>query len=120
MHGKITKITGPVSYHVLLNDGRQRCCHQDQLCLRVFESNPLSESDEEATSMNLSIPFSSSEEAPTLPEVAELDPHSPEEMSDSSKAQGTGVILAIIHKGAEQCQKDIKPDGLETLDHMLF
>ena len=29
LHGKITKITGPVSYHVLLDDGRQRCCHQN-------------------------------------------------------------------------------------------
>ena len=28
--GKITKITGPVSYHMRLDDGRQRC-HQDQL-----------------------------------------------------------------------------------------
>ena len=55
----------------------------------MIESNPLSESDEEATSMDLSIPFSS-EEAPTSPEVAEVDPHSPEEMSDSSEAQGTG------------------------------
>ena len=89
LHGKITKITGPVSYHVLLDDGRQRR-HQDQLHLRVIESNPLSESDEEAISMDLSIPFSSSEEAPTSPDVAEVDPHSPEEMSDSSEAQGTG------------------------------
>ena len=55
----------------------------------MIESNPLSESDEEATSMDLSIPFSSSEEAPTSPEVAEVDLHSPEEMSDISKAQGT-------------------------------
>ena len=90
LRGKITKITGPVSYHVLLDDGRQRRCHQDQLRLGVIEFNPLSESDEEATSMDLSIPFSSSEEAPTSPEVAEVDPHSPEEMSDSSEAQGTG------------------------------
>ena len=75
---------------MLLDDGRQQRCHQDQLHLRVIESNPLSESDEEATSMDLSIPFSSSEEAPTSPEVAEVDPHSPEEMSDSSEAQGTG------------------------------
>ena len=54
----------------------------------MIESNPLSESDEEATSMDLSIPFSSSEEAPTSPEVAEVDPHSPEEMSDSSRSSG--------------------------------
>ena len=45
LRGKITKITGPVSYHVLLDDGRKRCCHQDHLHLRVIESNPLSESD---------------------------------------------------------------------------
>ena len=90
LRGKITKITGPVSYHVLLDDGRQQRCHQDHLCLRVIESNPLSESDEEATSMDLSIPFSSSEEAPTSPEVAEVDPHSPEERSNSSEAQGAG------------------------------
>ena len=55
----------------------------------MIESNSLSESDEEATSMDLSIPFSSSEEALTSPEVAEVDPHSPEEMSDSSEAQRT-------------------------------
>ena len=39
--------------------------------------------------MDLSIPFSSSEEAPTSHEVAEVDPHSPKGMSDSSEAQGT-------------------------------
>ena len=56
----------------------------------MIESNPLSESDEEATSMDLSILFSLNEEAPTSPEVAEVNPHLPEGMSDSSEAQGTG------------------------------
>ena len=86
----------------------------------MIESNPLSESDEEATSMDLSIPFSSSEEAPTSPEVAEVDPHSPEEMSDIAKLRELEIKLAIIHKGAEYRQKDIKTVGLETLDHTLF
>ena len=122
LHGKITKITGPVSYHVLLDDGRQQHCHLDQLRLRVIESNPLSESDEEAIAMDLSIPFSSSEEAPTSPEVAEVDPHSPEEMNDSSEAQGTGD--QACHYPQRILQKDIKPVGLETLIicclHFLF
>ena len=56
----------------------------------MIELNSLSESEEEATSKDLSIPFSSSEEAPTSPEVAEVNSHSPEEMSDNSEAQGTG------------------------------
>ena len=56
----------------------------------MIESNPLNESDEEAISMDLSILFSSNEEEPTAPEVAKVDPHSPEEMSDSSEAQETG------------------------------
>lgn len=35
--GKIVKKTGPVSFHVHLEDGRQRRCHQDHLRLRVVD-----------------------------------------------------------------------------------
>ena len=37
--GKIVKETGPVSFHVQLQDGQQKRCHQDQLRVRVVESD---------------------------------------------------------------------------------
>ena len=36
--GKITKVTGPLSYHVSLSDGRERRCHVDQLRARLSDS----------------------------------------------------------------------------------
>ena len=35
--GKIVKETGPVSFHIQLQDGQQKRCHQDQLRIRVTE-----------------------------------------------------------------------------------
>ena len=35
--GKILDMSGPLSFRVQLEDGRQRCCHQDHLCLREVE-----------------------------------------------------------------------------------
>lgn len=32
--------TGPVSFHVLLEDGRSKCCHQDQLCHKITADGP--------------------------------------------------------------------------------
>ena len=48
-------------YHILLNNGRQRHCHQDQLLLRVIETNPLNKFDEATILMHLSILVSSIE-----------------------------------------------------------
>ena len=38
--GKIVRSTGPVSFMVVLEDGRNRRCHQDQLRLRVVSDGP--------------------------------------------------------------------------------
>lgn len=38
--GKITEKTGPVSFRVVLGDGRNRRCHQDQLRPRVVDDGP--------------------------------------------------------------------------------
>ena len=45
--GKIVSHSGPVSFHVLLEDGRQKCCHQDQLRPCLVDDGPpeLSETD---------------------------------------------------------------------------
>ena len=37
--GMIVKETGPVSFHVQLQDGQQKHCHKDQLRVRVVESD---------------------------------------------------------------------------------
>ena len=38
--GKIVDTSGPVSFHVLLKDGRCKRCHQDQLRPRVTDDGP--------------------------------------------------------------------------------
>ena len=38
--GKIVETSGPVSFHVLLKDGRCKRCHQDQLRPRVTDDGP--------------------------------------------------------------------------------
>ena len=40
LRGKVTEKSGPVSYHVLLEDGRDRRCHQDQLRSRLVGNGP--------------------------------------------------------------------------------
>ena len=40
--GQITKVTGPVSFHVVLDDGRHKRCHQNQL---KFRETPVMEAD---------------------------------------------------------------------------
>ena len=37
--GKIAQVTGPVSFRVLLDDGRERRCHQDQIRSRVADGS---------------------------------------------------------------------------------
>ena len=37
--GKIVRVSGPVSFHVELEDGKQRRCHQDHLRLREVEES---------------------------------------------------------------------------------
>ena len=65
MTGKITEITGPVSFHVRLEDGRVRRCHQDQLMVRVTgPDSTLQEVIEEKSAHDdvaMAIPISSSE-----------------------------------------------------------
>ena len=38
--GKIVEKSGPVSYHVVLEDGRRKRCHQDQLRSRIVSDGP--------------------------------------------------------------------------------
>jgi hypothetical protein len=38
--GKVIKKTGPVSFHIRLDDGRYRRCHQEQLRFRVTDEGP--------------------------------------------------------------------------------
>ena len=37
--GRAAEISGSVLYHVQIEDGRQRHCHQDHLCTRVVEDD---------------------------------------------------------------------------------
>ena len=51
--GSILKCTGPVSSHVKLKDGRERCCHQDQIRSRsVQEENESDDKSEESEQSN--------------------------------------------------------------------
>ena len=67
------KITGPVSYHVRLADGRVRRCHQDQLRARGGDEEETEAMPNHTPEENESIPMTS-----TNPEDSETtdDPHS--------------------------------------------
>ena len=41
LSGTVTKVTGPVSYQVKLEDGRIRRCHQDQIRIRIVAAESL-------------------------------------------------------------------------------
>ena len=59
--GTVTAVTGPVSYHVKLDSGRVRKCHQDQLRIRETVTENLDSPERE--SMDLSIPLPSADES---------------------------------------------------------
>ena len=95
--GKIVKVAGPVSFHVQLEDGRQRKCHQDQLRARVVgngspEVAPLT-TDESFPSL----PSSSGdlvgarEQGSMLPEAPAPAGEQPQEPSDPSPVDSSSV-----------------------------
>ena len=43
LSAEIVKVTGPVSFHVRLTDGRLRRCHQDQLRSREGDEETMGE-----------------------------------------------------------------------------
>ena len=77
--GMIQRKTGPVSFHVLLTDGRERRCHQDQIRLRTVE---VQVPDRSVKLEDLVIP--------TSPEVATPTITSSNTTESSPTAAGTG------------------------------
>ncbi len=76
--GTVAAVTGPVSYHVKLNDGRMRRCHQDQLRNRETESE--SSDTFESEPMDLTIP---------LPVLEESDEEQPPSSSSTVETRRT-------------------------------
>ena len=68
--GKIVETSGPVSFHVLLEDGRRKRCHQDQLRFRVVDDGPPEMSEIPLTPIT-SKPTSQTE--PDEPELSNSD-----------------------------------------------
>ena len=79
--GQIIEMTGPVSFHVLLEDGRRKRCRQDQLRSRVVDDcdHDTSQGDPDS-SFPISAPISS-EETPPAPQDA--GPPEPPQETDS-------------------------------------
>ena len=88
--GKIVESTGPVSFHVL-EDGRDRRCHQDQLRPRVVEDGPpeMSEmsvdADGEAPPITTTPVSGSAEEEISNPEQGPEQPASAESAPTNSR-----------------------------------
>ena len=69
--GQVVEMSGPVSFHVLLEDGRCKRCHQDQLRSRVVDDG---EPDASQGELDSSFPItspSSSAEVPPIPRSTE-------------------------------------------------
>lgn len=100
--GRIIEISGPVSYVVQLDDGRQRRCHQDHLRARIGESDTresMSHAEEDSippsaptipssteTTTTTSVPSASFPETGTTPEQIET----PTVDQTSTSVDGTG------------------------------
>ena len=91
--GKIVSRSGPVSFHVLLEDGRQKCCHQDQLKPRLVDDRPpeLSETDvgtlpsEEDSPVSVDTPSEpTTDSQPTGQEQEPVPPEPPNHKLDSN------------------------------------
>ena len=81
--GQIIEITGPVSFHVLLEDGRPKRCHQDQLRSRVVDERdpPDTSQGDPDPSFPISAPTSSKE---TPPATQDAGPPEPPQQTDLS------------------------------------
>ena len=77
--GKVLETSGPVSFHVLLEDGRCKRCHQDQLRPRVTDDGPPDMSE---------IPVTLT--MPSTPELGTTNTeHSNTQMSDTTDSSDT-------------------------------
>ena len=102
--GRIVNLAGPVSFHVQLEDGRRRKCHQDQLRARVVgDGHPDMVTDlaPEATDENFpSIPASSGvpvgahEMAPTQPQSPPPVGEPPQGPTESPTTDHSSSILS--------------------------
>ena len=91
--GKIVSRSGPVSFHVLLEDGRQKRCHQDQLRPRLVDDGPpeLSETDvgtlssEEDSPVSVDTPSEPTTDShPTGQDQEPVPPEPPDHKLDSN------------------------------------
>jgi len=91
--GVIIKCTGPVSFHVKLNDGRERRCHQDQLRNRVSQADSETEEESEtpmtADSFDLLDPPPAAEVAPAEPTPTVTAPAVPKPTTETVAPTGT-------------------------------
>ena len=84
LSGQVVEMSGPVSFHVLLEDGRRKRCHQDQLRSRVVDDG---EPDASRGELDSSFPItspSSSAEVPPIPRSTE--PCQPTRSSSSTES----------------------------------
>ena len=82
--GQVVEMSGPVSFHVLLEDGRRKRCHQDQQRSRVVDDG---EPDASQGELDSSFPItspSSSVEVPPIPRSTE--PCQPTRSSSSTES----------------------------------
>ena len=70
--GRVVGTTGPVSFHVLLEDGRSKRCHQDQLRHRTTDDGP-----PEMSSIPLTLPTPTAETETVEPESSNSDIRAP-------------------------------------------
>ena len=84
--GQIVDVSGPVSFHVLLEDGRRKRCHQDQLRSRVVDDgDPDTTQGGPDSSFPIASP-SSSEEAPTPQGAGPPESRQPTDSSTSTES----------------------------------
>ena len=109
--GRITDVTGPASYRVLLEDGRPKRCHQDQLRSRVVEDgNPDTSVEDSDVSFPPSEPSSSGESTTPRDTVPpESDPSSP--TSSTTSRESTDRTVARRYPQRQRRPREIFEPG---------
>ena len=90
--GQIVEVTGPVSFRVLLGDGRRKKCHQDQLRSRVVDDgDPDTSRGDPDSGFPISGPSSSEELPPTPQNTESPEPRQPTDSPTSSADSNSNI-----------------------------
>ena len=108
--GRIVEVSGPVSCHVLLEDGRRKRCHHDQLRARVVgDGDPVTSQGDPDSSFPITSPPSSEEPPPQGTEPPDSFQTVDSSMSTSSFTESNTPVQPIETTAQRYPRRQRKP-----------